>query len=241
MSKNDHHNCNKGIPPQCFPIFQSASADCCVPRTLFTPAQTSQLLQLMQSLNSALVAFFEDSTDETRDALVAVLEQFQVLLQSLQPQTAETQYALSVLNQLLGQLGTLIPPAGALRVLAAAQTVSIGDIAQSVQLFLNALLAVAQNSNLSVDTLRVLYGLVLQAFQNSVPPGVQPTVPVEPGQVAGLEAVLASLSAALAAFFADSNETQRMRCDINCYLSFIYYRPFRRILKRKSSKHFLLI
>ena len=76
MSKNDHHNCNKGIPPQCFPIFQSASADCCVPRTLFTPAQTSQLLQLMQSLNSALVAFFEDSTGETRDAWWQYLSNF---------------------------------------------------------------------------------------------------------------------------------------------------------------------
>ncbi|HHL0974105.1 TPA: collagen-like repeat preface domain-containing protein, partial [Bacillus cereus] len=101
MSKNDHHNCNKGIPPQCFPVFSSASSDCCVPRTLFTPAQTSQLLQLMQSLNSALAAFFEDPNGQTRDALVAVLGQLQVLLQSLQPQTAETQYALSVLQQLL--------------------------------------------------------------------------------------------------------------------------------------------
>lgn len=186
-----YHPNDPNYPPHCFPAFSVGQSDCCPPTTLFSPPQQSQILQLLQSLNPALQAFFADPNEQTSTALQAILQPLLSLLQQLQPQTPQTQYAIRTLQQLLSQLQDPALP--------------IESIAQSVQLLFDALTAVGQSSNLAESGLQALYTLILQGLQNSIPLGVSPSIPVTPGQVTGLEALLNQLTNALSSFFANPN------------------------------------
>ncbi|MGG3047148.1 collagen-like repeat preface domain-containing protein, partial [Bacillus anthracis] len=184
-----YHPNDPNYPPHCFPAFSVGQSDCCPPTTLFFPQQQSQLLQLLQSLNPALQAFFTDPNEQTSTALQAILQPLLALLQQLQPQTPQTQYAIRNLQQLLSQLQD--------------PTLPIQSIAQSVQLLFDALTTVGQSSNLATGGLQALYTLILQGLQNSIPPGVSPSVPVNPGQITELETLLNQLTNALSGFFAN--------------------------------------
>ncbi|PEU67752.1 hypothetical protein CN386_28680, partial [Bacillus cereus] len=176
--------------PCAFPI--SSSGDCCPLQTVLTSGQQQQLLQLLGTLNSALQAFFQNPNATTSQNLQNVLTPLLTLLQQL-PSTPQTKYTIRVLQQLLTALQDPKLP--------------IENISQLTQLFLEALTSVVQTSNLSPDALRVLFRLILQSIINSLPQGTTPSISVNPGQVQGLEVLLAQLTNALSAFFSNPDAT----------------------------------
>ncbi len=106
-------------------------------------------------------------------------------------QTPETQYALQILQKLIDALQQPNLP--------------IETIAQLSQLFLQAIASIASNSNFPASFLSTIFQMIVNGNTSSIPPGVPPSIPVSPAQIAQLEQLLNQLIATLQAYIQNPN------------------------------------
>ncbi|HDR7794302.1 TPA: collagen-like repeat preface domain-containing protein [Bacillus luti] len=180
-------NCNKFFPA--LPICDGSGNSCCNPVTL-TNDQIQAFVTLLSSLNTALANFFKDPNTTTASALSSILQSFAQLLQGVN-QTPETQYALQILQKLIDALQQPNLP--------------IETIAQLSQLFLQAIASIASNSNFPASFLSTIFQMIVNGNTSSIPPGVPPSIPVSPAQIAQLEQLLNQLIATLQAYIQNPN------------------------------------
>ncbi|PEE18310.1 collagen-like repeat preface domain-containing protein [Bacillus cereus] len=157
MKHNDcfgHNNCN----PIVF------SADCCKnPQSVpITSQQLSQLITLLNSLVSAITAFFANPSNANRLALLDLFNQFLIFLNSLLP-SPEVNFLKQLTQSIIVLLQSPAPNLGQLSTLLQQFYSALAQF-----FFALDLIPVSCNSNVDSATLQLLFGLLIQLI-NATP------------------------------------------------------------------------
>ncbi|PFH64009.1 collagen-like repeat preface domain-containing protein, partial [Bacillus cereus] len=163
MKHNDcfgHNNCN----PIVF------SADCCKnPQSVpITSQQLSQLITLLNSLVSAITAFFANPSNANRLALLDLFNQFLIFLNSLLP-SPEVNFLKQLTQSIIVLLQSPAPNLGQLSTLLQQFYSALAQF-----FFALDLIPVSCNSNIDSATLQLLFSLLIQLI-NATPGATGPT------------------------------------------------------------------
>ncbi|MGG0208089.1 exosporium glycoprotein BclB-related protein [Bacillus mycoides] len=173
MSNNNcfgHNNCN----PIVF------SADCCKnPQSVpITREQLSQLITLLNSLVSAISAFFANPSNANRLALLDLFNQFLIFLNSLLP-SPEVNFLKQLTQSIIVLLQSPAPNLGQLSTLLQQFYSALAQF-----FFALDLIPISCNSNVDSATLQLLFNLLIQLI-NATPGATGPTGPTGPTGATG--------------------------------------------------------
>ncbi|PER85498.1 collagen-like repeat preface domain-containing protein, partial [Bacillus cereus] len=156
----DHNNCN----PIVF------SADCCKnPQSVpITREQLSQLITLLNSLVSAISAFFTNPSDANRLALLNLFNQFLIFLNSLLP-SPEVNFLKQLTQSIIVLLQSPAPNLGQLSTLLQQFYSALAQF-----FFALDLIPISCDSNVDPATLQILFNLLIQLI-NATPGATGPT------------------------------------------------------------------
>ncbi|WP_242268395.1 exosporium glycoprotein BclB-related protein [Bacillus cereus group sp. BfR-BA-01352] len=168
MKHNDcfnHNNCN----PIVF------SADCCKnPQSVpITREQLSQLITLLNSLVSAISAFFANPSNANRLVLLDLFNQFLIFLNSLLP-SPEVNFLKQLTQSIIVLLQSPAPNLGQLSTLLQQFYSALAQF-----FFALDLIPISCNSNVDSATLQLLFNLLIQLI-NATPGATGPTGPTGP-------------------------------------------------------------
>ncbi|PEJ84968.1 collagen-like repeat preface domain-containing protein [Bacillus toyonensis] len=164
----DHNNCN----PIVF------SADCCKnPQSVpITREQLSQLITLLNSLVSAISAFFANPSNANRLVLLDLFNQFLIFLNSLLP-SPEVNFLKQLTQSIIVLLQSPAPNLGQLSTLLQQFYSALAQF-----FFALDLIPISCNSNVDSATLQLLFNLLIQLI-NATPGATGPTGPTGAGAV----------------------------------------------------------
>jgi len=202
----NYHNCNNNSCPP--PGFVS---ECCNPQTVpIDSSQQQQLINLLNSLTTAITTFFANPSDANKLALSNLFNQFLDLLNSFPP-SPEGNYLKQLIQSILGLLQSPNP--------------DLGQLSSLLQQFNAGLSSFFPTLMIDPATLQLLFSFIPQLIKSSPgatgptggigptgatgttgPTGTIQNLPIDPSQLNNL---LTSLTTAISAFFANPNDTNK--------------------------------